>query len=493
VTKRQAKKPVSVAAEYTPYGNLRALFAWASGIGVPPQEVLIEGPAGTGKSRAVGQYLYKLAEDYPGARFLVLRKRRKDLTDSFMVTFERDVLPPGHEAFGKRMREGRHSWRWKNGSEIVLGGLDDPRRTFSAEYDMIYVQEATETQEEEWEFLFRCLRSNVIPYQQMIADCNPDGPGHWLNQRARTGRLFRVKTRHEDNPTITPEYLELLRNLKGVRRARLYEGLWVAAEGQVWPNWSPDIHVVTAPTGAAREKLGIQWYFGSVDWGWSGPGVMQVWGVGANNQLHRVVEIYRTGQSLDWWAQRACDLWDEFELRRIICDPYRPECIEMFNYRLGPRGGRDRGQIAVAADSRRTRAASGDMGGLDMVRWSLDLDNNTGKPRIQLWADAPRMVDEKLIEEHKPWKTEMEVPEYVWARDEVTGQVKEGIPDKDCADHGCDAMRYAVVWAWGKALGAGAEAEKDESQTCRVLLNMDKVFKPKRSWEPEWMRLLPTR
>ena len=190
--------------------------------------MLIEGPAGTGKSRAALEKLHAAALKHPGMRGAILRKTRKSLTQSAMVTFEQKVIAP---ADGVQWRSTSEEYRYHNGSVLVVGGLDDTQKVMSSEYDLIYVQEATETTEHDWEMLATRLRNGVMPHQQLIADCNPGAPTHWLNQRCNKGLTTRLLSRHEDNPSISDEYLNRLRALSGVRRARLYEGRWARTDG----------------------------------------------------------------------------------------------------------------------------------------------------------------------------------------------------------------------------------------------------------------------
>jgi phage terminase large subunit len=56
-------------------------------------EVLISGPAGTGKSRACLEKLHLCAEKYPGMRGLIVRKSRESLTEAALFTFENKVVP----------------------------------------------------------------------------------------------------------------------------------------------------------------------------------------------------------------------------------------------------------------------------------------------------------------------------------------------------------------------------------------------------------------
>ena len=113
---------------------------------------------------------------------------------------------------------------------IVVGGLDDTGKIMSTDFDGIFVQEARELTEAEWEDLTSRLRNGVVPYQQVFGDTNPDAPSHWIKQREARGDVILRPSRHEDNPSVTPEYLAALDRLTGVRHKRLRLGLWVSSE-----------------------------------------------------------------------------------------------------------------------------------------------------------------------------------------------------------------------------------------------------------------------
>src|SRR5262245_62179573 len=160
------------AVDYRPRGAAARLMHDQSA------EVLIAGPAGTGKSLACLYKLHLLAELVPGFRGLVVRKTRESLTESALVTYETKVLPPGHPVLAGAQRRLRQAYRYPNGSELITGGLDKASRVMSTEFDAVYVQEAIELSEGDWEALSSRLRHGVLPYQQLIACTNPDAPTH---------------------------------------------------------------------------------------------------------------------------------------------------------------------------------------------------------------------------------------------------------------------------------------------------------------------------
>lgn len=234
---------------YTAYGASARL--WASRV----PEIVISGPAGTGKSRACLEKLHWCALKYHGMRGLIIRKTRESLSEAALVTFEEKVLPEFSPMKDGPRRNFRQVYRYPTTSEIVVGGLDKPGKIMSTEYDLIYVQEATELDLDDWQALTTRLRNNVMPYQQLLADCNPDAPTHWLWLRSLAETTLMLHSRHEENPRLwrngdwTAEgrdYLATLDRLTGVDRARFRFGQWVQASGLVYDVWSDSENVTEA-------------------------------------------------------------------------------------------------------------------------------------------------------------------------------------------------------------------------------------------------------
>jgi len=241
------EQPPKSERPYPPRGAARELFACEAG------EVLLEGPAGTGKSRAALEKVYMICDAYPGVRCLLMRQTRESMSESVLVTFETKVVPDGDPCISGASRRFRQVYEFSNGSTIVVGGLDKPDKIMSTDYDMVVVFEATEVNEDAWEKLTTRLRNGVLPYQQIIADCNPGASTHWLNQRGNAGQMERLLSCHEDNPELHNgddwtgkgrDYIAKLDRLGGHRRERLRFGRWATAEGLVYEDWDPAIHVI---------------------------------------------------------------------------------------------------------------------------------------------------------------------------------------------------------------------------------------------------------
>lgn len=256
-------------------------------------ELLLSGPAGTGKSRACLEKMHLAACRHAGSRWLMVRKTRVSLTQSGMVTFARKVL---HPLDGVAFRAQEQEYRYPNGSVVVVSGLDEPSRIQSAEYDCAYVQEATELEETDWETILSRLRYGAMPYQQVVADCNPASNQHWLYRRAQAGLTRMLESRHEDNPELWDGagwtefgagYIGRLDRLTGFRRDRLRHGRWVGAEGLVYDGWD-------AASGArARDCAGWSTHLG-VDVGSRNPTALMT------VRLHDAFPPHVEGE---WWGR----------------------------------------------------------------------------------------------------------------------------------------------------------------------------------------------
>ena len=429
-------------------------------------EILLEGPAGTGKSHGLLQKAHLLAMTIAGVRILFLRKTRKSLSDSVLVEFEQSVLPPGHPAkHGTATRGNRSSYLYPNGSEIVCGGLDNADRFLSAQFDLICVFEAHEATLDDWQVLSSRARNGMfLPGGQMVADTNPRESGHWLNKRASRGLMERLQSRHWHNPRyfdwatqtwtkLGRAYLQRLNTLSGPRRAWLLEGRWDTAEGPVFPEYDPAVHVIHRKQ-APLDDAG--WYFASVDFGRAAPGVMQVWAVVGDQELYRVAEIYRTQMQLDWWASRAVEFHERFDLQAIVCDPSRDDVIEHFNDRLGWARTSIRGEpefLAFGANNSKTTARGAqDLGGLDCVRHYMR-DEVSGRSRLFLVSDAMEYgPDPDRDFTGKAVRLEDELESYVNEKNEEGKPILDQ-PAKGLDDHAIDAMRYAVNFHYAYNLG----------------------------------------
>src|SRR5689334_23138033 len=84
-------------------------------------EVGIDGPAGTGKTFGILDFIHTLLQMFPGAKFLVARKYNTDLAGSALATY-RDVVLDAREGvrFFGGSKEKPAAYQYPNGSLLAV-------------------------------------------------------------------------------------------------------------------------------------------------------------------------------------------------------------------------------------------------------------------------------------------------------------------------------------------------------------------------------------
>ena len=404
------------------------------------EEVLLAGPAGTGKSRAAMEKLHLMALLNPGMRGLIIRKTATSLTSSALKTWERDVvvhaLIDGSVGFHGGSTREPPAYRYSNGSTVAIGGMDKPIKVMSTEYDVAYVQEATEFTEDEWESLTIRLRNGRMSFQQVLADCNPAHPTHWLRQRAQRGQTVMLHSRHEDNPryfradgSMTVEgaaYMARLDGLTGVRRLRLRDGIWAASEGVIYDGWDESKHIID------RFDVPKDWpRYWSIDFGYVHPFVWQDWTRRPDGGLVLVREIFHTKRLVEDHCAQIKRLHTDDGTENGRWASPRPTFI------VADHDAEDRATFERHMGWGTTPANKTVSEGIQAVATRLKPGPPRGRPRLEIMRDACVERDPDLAEAKQPTSTAEEVPGYVWAPGKEQ-PVKE-------RDDGCDAKRYLVA------------------------------------------------
>lgn len=445
--------PVHMVHEYKPRGSARAVMF---GPHARDDEVLIAGPAGTGKSRGCIEKLHLMCQLNPGMRALMVRKTLVSLTTSGLVTFREHVANEAIRMGVTRWFGGNSAepagYRYQNGSFLAVGGMDKPDKVMSTEYDVIYCQEATELTIKDWENLSTRLRNGKVSFQQLLADCNPSHPTHWLRQRCDKGDTYMINSRHEDNPRLFNEdgtrteegvrYLHRLDRLTGVRKLRLRDGLWVAAEGLIYEGFDPSFHLRDPYAGKHGPPPAWPRYW-SVDFGYTNPFVLQFWAEDPDGCLILYREIYHTRQLVEDHA--------EVVARAVMKQPAKNDDGTWHGEWLEPRpvqvvcdhDAEGRATLEKALGLSTVPAHKAVTEGIEAVQARFKPADN-GKPRLLLVRNCVVKRDVELVENLKPCSTLEELPGYVWDEDPESGKPPKEEPVKQ-DDHGMDAMRYLVA------------------------------------------------
>ena len=123
-------------------------------------------------------------------------------------------------------------------------------------------------------------------------NCNPEHPFHWFYnewiKKADEKNMLYLHFTMDDNPSLSPKIKSRYQKLyTGAFYERFVEGKWVAADGLVYPMFSPEKHIKTADSFSE--------YYLSCDYGTVNPFSLGLWGKG-DDGWYRVNEYYHSSR-----------------------------------------------------------------------------------------------------------------------------------------------------------------------------------------------------
>ena len=281
------------------------------------------GARGGGKSWGIRTKGKLLGLKYPGIKELIVRRTYPELLNNH-------INPLREELHGiARYNKSEKVFTFFNGSTIRFGycACDaDLMQYQGAEYDVIFLDEATNLQEEWVKKITACLRGvNDFP-KRIYYTFNPGGPSHGYFKRLFIDRKYEDGENPEDYTFIQslvtdnkalmasqPDYIKQLEALPPkLREAWLY-GRWDIYEGQFFEDFRVE------PDGALCEKAGITveeaknrgrfthviapldmnagsrrgWQiYRSYDFGYAKPFSCAWWAIDYDGVMYRILELY---------------------------------------------------------------------------------------------------------------------------------------------------------------------------------------------------------
>ena len=387
-------------AQYTPRGGCKDFFYCKD------NEYIAEGAAEVGKTLSACWKIHLLSLKYPGLNGAIIRKTQKSLYGSVLQTWERVIKDAPVEAYGGEKPE---KYIYNNGSVIWVGGMDNSDKILSSERDFFFVNQAEQLTLDDWEKLTTRTtgRGAVMPYTMTFGDCNPAGSKHWIRQLAGQGKIKLIHTTHTDNPTIYNDdgtltehgkrTMSALSSLSGVRRKRLFEGIWATAEGAVYDMFDVSIHV------KERDVKEFTHFGLAMDAGYTHPAVILLIGIDSDGRWHVIREFYERGKLQEDVVKQAREWYLEFDCQLVAVDEAAAGLIaDLRNNGIPARGAK--GRV---------------FGGITAIQDRLKVQGD-GLPRLTLDPACINMTNEF---ESYVWKPEKDEP------------VKEN-------DHAMDAIRY---------------------------------------------------
>ena len=264
------------------------------------------GARGGGKSWSVRTKAKLMALNYPGIRQLIVRRTYPELMENHI----RDLRSELHGI--ARYNGTDHALLFANGSLIKfahcardadLGGLQ------GHQYDVVYLDEATQLSEYQMKMITACLRGvNNFP-KRMYYTMNPGGQGHAYIKRIFIDRKYLpgevpedytfIQSLPTDNHALmekNPDYIRQLEALPPKLRAAWLEGRWDIYEGQFFEEFrdNPEGYQTRQYTHVIEPfDIPRGWtVFRSFDWGYNKPFSVGWFAVDYDGVIYHILELY---------------------------------------------------------------------------------------------------------------------------------------------------------------------------------------------------------
>ena len=270
------------------------------------KHVAFGGARGGGKSWAIRAKELLLAGKWPGIKLLTVRRTLVELRNNHIEPLK--GLLRGIAKYNQQERK----FIFNNGSTITFEFYDsdkDEMKYQGVEYDVIFIDEATQFQEQWLKIITSCCRGvNEFP-KRIYYTCNPGGPSHQYIKRLFVDRDFRGDERPEDYQFIqslvtdnkalmesNPEYINFLKNLPPKLKRGWLLGEWDIYSGMYFESFrnNPDgyddhrwTHVINPFKPKSHWPI-----YRSFDWGYARPFSCGYWTVDDDGIIYRIDEIY---------------------------------------------------------------------------------------------------------------------------------------------------------------------------------------------------------
>lgn len=264
------------------------------------------GARGGGKSWAVRAKAKLLAIRYPGIRLLIVRRTYPELINNHITILRTELVGVA------KYNDKDKVLTFGNGSTIHFaycakdGDLD---RLQGVEYDVIFLDEATQLSEYQMRSITACVRGvNQYP-KRVYYTCNPGGQGHQYIKRIFIDKHYNdnedpndyefIRSLVTDNSVLMESQPDYIRQLEALppklKEAWLY-GNWDVYEGQFFEEFAdvPE-HYSDRRYTHVIEPFAIPdgWQiYRSFDFGYNKPFSVGWWAVDYDGILYRILEMY---------------------------------------------------------------------------------------------------------------------------------------------------------------------------------------------------------
>lgn len=392
------------------------------------------GARGGGKSWAVRYKAKALCFRYSGIKTLIVRRTYPELINNHIRILRQELIGLA------RYNDKDKIITFRNGSTIQFAYCDNDKdldRLQGTEYDVIFLDEATQLSEFQMKSITACLRgANSFP-KRIYYTCNPGGQGHAYIKRIFIDKVYETGENPDDYVFIqslvtdnyvlmktNPDYIEQLRALPERLRKAWLEGEWNMFFGQYFEEFRIEPELMKCESaGITQEQAKKQrryvhviepfnipadWtIYRSFDWGYSKPFSCGWWAVDHDGTLYRIMEFYgckknEPNEGLKMNPDRVFK-----EIHKIETEHEWLKGKQIQGIADPAIWNKERGtsihEMAVAQGVYFTKGDNKRIPGWNQVRYRLDFDDN-GYPKMYIFSncrDFIRTIPLLMYDEHK--------------------------------------------------------------------------------------------
>ena len=264
------------------------------------------GARGGGKSWFIRKKATLLCLRWPGIRVCIVRRTYPELEENHIIPLKKDLL--GIATYNKSDKR----FTFQNGSTIKFQYCknDSDLDNFQGvEYDVIFIDEATQFSEFQLKSIIACNRgTNDFP-KRVYYTCNPGGQGHGYIKRLFIDRNFQdgenpddyyfIQALVQDNKALMesdPDYIRNLEALPPKLRKAWLDGDWNVFEGQFFEDFidDPNHYEDRKWTHVIKPfDIPVGWnIYRSYDFGYGKPFSVGWWAVDYEGVAYRILELY---------------------------------------------------------------------------------------------------------------------------------------------------------------------------------------------------------
>lgn len=298
--------------------------------------VICDGSVRSGKSLAmtVGFVLWAMC-NFNGQKFAICGKTVESLRRNIVLNL-RDWLPHDFE-IAERRSENKVIIRTETSENtfFLFGGKDESSYTLiqgitlaGALLDEVALMPKS--------FVDQAIARCSVSGSKLWFNCNPSNPQHWFyldwvdDGKAKEKNALHIHFTMDDNNALDPQIKERYeRMFTGVFYDRYIRGLWVVAEGLIYPMFGD--HCISKTEERTYTK-----YIASMDYGIQNPTSIGIWGL-SGGTWYRVKEYYHSGRETgqqhtdQQYYDALVELAGDLPVEKLIVDPSATSFIALVN------------------------------------------------------------------------------------------------------------------------------------------------------------------